>query len=95
VVEDVRSVIQNLVAPSLKSLAIRLDSIDRESRLRDENLASRLSYAEKDAKFRDELTHLKIEALSAKMDAQYASILFNLNLDKRVGILERDKQSVA
>jgi hypothetical protein len=77
VIEDVRKVIQDLVAPELKSISVRLDSLEKEARVR------------------DELTHVKIEALSAKMDAQYQSLLYNLNLDKRIETLERDRQSAS
>lgn len=86
VIEDVRKVIQDLVAPELKSLSAKLDSFERESKLCDENLAARIDSGEK-------LTHAKLEAISAKMDAQYQSILYTLNLDKRVEVLERERQS--
>jgi hypothetical protein len=86
VIEDVRKVVQDLVAPELKSLSAKLDSFERESKLRDENLAARIDSGEK-------LTHAKLEAISAKMDAQYQSILYTLNLDKRVEVLERERQS--
>jgi len=91
VIEDVRKVVQDLVAPELKSLSVKLDGFERESKLRDENLAN-------DAKVRGELTQLKLDALAtnidgvtAKMDFQYASIMNALNLDKRVETLKRDK----
>ena len=77
VIEAVRKVVQDLVAPELKSLAVKLDNFERESKLRDEALAA------------------KMEALSAKMDAQYQSLLYSLNLDKRAEVLERDKQSAS
>ena len=109
VIEDVRKVVQDLVAPELKSISVKLDSFERESKLRDENLAN-------DAKVRGELTQVKLDALSArldgvnakidgmsskmdgmssKMDFHYASIMNALNLDRRVETLERGKQSVS
>jgi hypothetical protein len=95
VVEDVRKVFQDLVAPELKSLAVKLDRFESESKLRDESLAI-------EAKVRGELTQVKMDALgskidgvSAKMDFQYASIMNALALDKRVEMLERDKQSAS
>src|SRR5665213_2065368 len=81
VIEDVRKVIQDLVAPELKSLAVKLDKIDSESKLRGD-----LS--------RDVLS-ARIDALSAKMDAQYASIMNALDLNRRVESLEREKQSAS
>jgi hypothetical protein len=99
VIEDVRKVVQDLVAPELKSLSVKLDSFERESKLRDENLAL-------DSKMRDEITQAKIEivrdslgarmdALSAKMDAHYSSVMNALDLNRRVETLERDKQSAS
>jgi hypothetical protein len=81
VIEDVRKVIQDLVAPELKSLAVKLDKIDSESKLRGELTRDVLS--------------ARIDALSAKMDAQYASIMNALDLNRRLETLERDKQHTA
>ena len=95
VIEDVRKVVQDLVAPELKSLAVEVRSAERESKLRDESLTREL-------KVRDELTlakleaqSAKLEAQSAKMDYQYASIMNALNLDKRIEVLERDRQAAS
>jgi hypothetical protein len=81
VIEDVRKVVQDLVAPELKSLAVKLEKIDSESKLRDEITRDLLS--------------ARLDALSAKMDAQYASIMNALDLNRRVESLERDKQSAS
>jgi hypothetical protein len=88
VIEDVRKVVQDLVSPELKSLAVRLDRFASESKLRDENLAAKIDSGER-------LTDAKLEALNAKMDFQYASIMNALNLDRRVEVLERDKQAAS
>jgi hypothetical protein len=113
VIEDVRKVVQDLVAPELKYLAVKLDGIELEVKLRGENVAtkvetvqakieivekiltSKIESSEREAKVRDDLTHVKLEALTVKMEAQYQSILYSLNLDKRVETLERDKQSAS
>ncbi len=110
VVEDVRKVVQDLVAPELKSLAVEVKSGKEESKLRDESLAARIEGFERESKLRDEslateakirgeLTQLKLDSLStkidgvtAKMDFQYASIMNALDLNRRVETLERDKQ---
>jgi hypothetical protein len=84
VIEDVRKVIQDLVAPELKSLSVQLNGFERELKVRDELTQAKL-----------ETMRAKMEALGAKMDAQYASIMNALDLDKRVGLLERDKQSAS
>jgi len=106
VVEDVRKVVQDLVAPELKSLAVEVKSGKEESKLRDESLAAKIESWERESKLRDEITQAKIEivrdslgaridALGAKMDGQYASIMNALALNRRVEPLERDKQQPA
>ncbi|HEX9198645.1 MAG TPA: hypothetical protein VF865_03745 [Acidobacteriaceae bacterium] len=124
VIEDVRKVVQDLVAPELKSLSVEVKSgkeesklrdenLARESKLRDESLAARIEGFERESKLRDEslateakirgeLTQLKLDSLStkidgvtAKMDFQYASIMNALDLNRRVETLERDKQQSA
>jgi predicted Holliday junction resolvase-like endonuclease len=124
VIEDVRKVVQDLVAPELKSISVRLDGFERESKLRDEALATKIESAERESKLRDEALATKVEswqresklrdeitqaridivrdslgaridALGAKMDGQYASIMNALDLNRRVETLERDKQQPA
>ena len=88
VIEDVRKVIQDLVAPELQSLAVKLESFERESRMRDEMSRDVLG-ARLDA------LSAKIDAMSARSEAQYASILNALDLGRRLDALERDKQSAS
>ncbi len=95
VIEDVRKVVQDLVAPELKSLSVKLDGLEREMKVRDEMTQTKLEALSTKIDSGERLTHAKQEALSAKMDAQYASIMNALDLDKRVGLLERDKQSAS
>jgi len=95
VIEDVRKVFQDLVAPELKSLSVKLDGLEREMKVRDEMTQTKLEALSAKIDSGERLTHAKQEALSAKMDAQYASIMNALDLDKRVGLLERDKQSAS
>ena len=57
-------------------MSAKLDNFERESKLRDETLMAKIDSGQR-------LTQAKLEAPSAKMEAQYQSILFNLNLDKR------------
>ena len=106
VIEDVRKVVQDLVAPELKSLSVKLDNMDSESKLRDQSLVAKIESAERESKLRDEITQARIDivrdsmgaridALGAKMDGQYASIMNALDLNRRVETLERDKQQPA
>ena len=61
VVEDVRKVTQDAVAPEIKSLSVKLDGFERESKLRDEGLVAKLDGFERESKLRD-------EGLVAKLD---------------------------
>jgi hypothetical protein len=62
VIEDVRKVVQDLVAPELKSISVKLDGLDRESKLRDEGLVAKLDSLDRESKLRD-------EGLVAKLDS--------------------------
>jgi uncharacterized membrane-anchored protein len=95
VIEDVRKVVQDLVAPELKSLSVQLDRIESESKLRDESLAKELRARDELMLARLETQSAKFEAFGAKMDYQYASIMNALNVDRRLEVLERDKQSAS
>jgi len=64
-------------------------------RVRDETTQAKLDGLNARIDSGERLTHAKLEAMSAKMDAQYASIMNALDLDKRVGLLERNKQSAS
>jgi hypothetical protein len=88
VIEDVRKVIQDLVAPELKSLAVKLESFERESRMRDEMTRDLLGA-------RMEALSAKMDAMSARTEAQYASIMNALDLGRRLDALERDKQAAS
>jgi len=81
VIDDVRKVIQDLVAPELKSLAVEVRAARDESKARDEMTR--------------DLLGARIDALSAKMDAQYTSIMSALDLNRRVETMERSKQTAS
>jgi hypothetical protein len=88
VIEDVRKVVQDLVAPELKSLVVRLEGFERESKLRDELILAKLEI------IRDSLS-AKMDAMSARTEAQYASIMNALDLGRRLDALERVKQAAS
>jgi hypothetical protein len=88
VIEDVRKVVQDLVAPELESISVKLAGFERESKIRDEGLLAKLDGVERESKLRDEnrandakvrgeLTQLKLDALSAKMDGVTAKMDFH------------------
>ena len=74
-IEDVRKVIQHLVAPKLKSLKEQIKGIDERSKLRDEALSAKI-----DSKF---------DLLVAKIETNHQAMIFALNIDKRVEAIER------
>jgi len=77
-IEDVRKVIQDLVAPELKSLQAQIKGVDEASKVRDEALSAKIdSLSDK--------MDLKFELVMAEMKA----IIYSLNIDKRVEAIER------
>jgi hypothetical protein len=99
VVEDVRKVIQDLVAPELKSLAVEVRAGKDESKLRDEMTQLKLDALTAKLDARTDALNARLDAkfdsLNAKMDAQYLSIMNALDLNRRVESLERDKQAAS
>jgi len=79
VIEDVRKVIQDLVTPDLKALAARQDSSEEDTTLRFAALTEKM-----DSRF---------NALSAKIDANHATVMNALNIDKRLEALEREHRA--
>jgi hypothetical protein len=81
VIENVRKVKHDLVVLELKSLAVEVRAARDESRMRDEMTRDLLS--------------AKMDAMSARTEAQYASIMNALDLGRRLDALERDKQAAS
>jgi hypothetical protein len=80
-VEDVRKVIQDLVAPDLKSLNVRLDSLEKEIGLKFDAVDSRFKAAET-------LAALRHETVLNTIAARTSQILNALALDKRMSNLK-------
>ncbi|HEY5330634.1 MAG TPA: hypothetical protein VIJ79_12165 [Acidobacteriaceae bacterium] len=88
-IEDVRKVIQDLVAPELKSLQAQIKGVDEASKLRDEALSAKMDNL-------DQTLSAKIDNLSDKIDlkfelvmAEMKAIIYSLNIDKRIEAIER------
>jgi hypothetical protein len=81
-IDDVRKVIQDLVAPELKSLHVELKRVDETSKLRDEALSDKM-----DIKFEalSDRMDLKFDLVMTRMEAIQASLL----IDKRLEAIER------
>jgi len=81
-IEDVRKVIQDLVAPELKSLQVQIKAAEDASKFRDEA-----------SKLRDEALSEKIdrkfELVMAEMKANQAMLIYSMNIEKRVEVIER------
>lgn len=80
-IDDLRKLIQDLIAPDLKSIQSKLDGNENVSKLRDEALSAKI-----DSKF---------ELVISKMDANQATVMNALNIDKRVEAIERKTVAAA
>jgi len=85
-IEDVRKVIQDLVAPELKSLQVTIKGVDEASKHRDEALSAKIDSrfgalsetiknVDEASKLRDEALSVKIDNLSEKMDLKFEHVL--------------------
>jgi hypothetical protein len=102
IIEDVRKVIQDLVTPDLKALAAHIDSHEESTQLKINNVLDKIcALSEKtDARFETvldkiaglkELIEANNKALNAKIDSNHASVIYSLNIDKRLEALESDR----
>ncbi len=82
-VEDTRKVIQDLIAPDLKAIAVRLEAVEAIAEARHKELLARLETMES-----------KIEASSTIQTARYDAIMKALDIDKRLEKIEA-RQAVA
>jgi hypothetical protein len=92
VIEDVRKVVQDLITPDLKAQVGLIRGNEESSRLRFAALEDKV-----DARFDNlrEFTELNYRALNAKIDSNHQSVIYALNIDKRLEALEHDRQSEA
>jgi hypothetical protein len=77
-IDDVRKVIQDLVAPELKSLHVELKRVDETSKLRDEALSAKIDAL-------SDRMDLKFDLVMVRMEANQAALL----IDKRLEAIER------
>jgi hypothetical protein len=85
VIEDVRKVVQDLVTPDLKAQATLIQGNEERSKLRDEALAAKIDSLR-------EFMEVSVFALNAKVDSNHASVIYALNIDKRLEAVERNQQ---
>lgn len=85
VVEDVRKVIQDLVTPDLRALTARMDALEQVTEVRFQQLSDRV-------KALADLVDVSYRALNAKMEANHATVMNALNIDKRLEALERARE---
>jgi hypothetical protein len=86
VIEDVRKVIQDLVTPDLKALGARQDASDESTRLKIDNVLDRIAGLK-------EFVETSNRALTAKIDANHATVMNALNIDKRLEALEPEHRA--
>jgi hypothetical protein len=81
-IEDVRKVIQDLIAPDLKAIQAQIKGAEEASHLRNDALSAKIDNL-------SEKMDRKFEIVFAKMEANHASIIYALNIEKRVEAIER------
>ncbi len=74
VVEDIRQVIQDLVAPQLKSLDARINALDARTTSLETSITQRFASAEAVANARHEAISAQIAQLTTKMDARQEAL---------------------
>jgi hypothetical protein len=92
-IDDVHKVIQDLVAPEMKSLHVEIKRVDETSKLRDDALSAKIdALSDKmDIKFEalSDKMDLKFDLVMTKMEANQAALLYAASIDKRLEAIER------
>lgn len=88
VVEDIRQVIQDLVAPQLKSLETRMDALDARMVLIETSINQRFASAEAVSNARHDALTAQIAQLANVVVTNQAAILQKFDLEKRLERVE-------
>jgi division protein CdvB (Snf7/Vps24/ESCRT-III family) len=88
VLEDIRQVIQDLVAPQLKSLDARLTALDARVTSLEASINQRFASAEAVANARHDALTAQIAQLANIVATNHAAILQKLDLEKRIERIE-------
>lgn len=92
VVEDVRQVLQDFLAPEIRALSARLDSIEKTAQSRHEELLARISASEARLDGRISVQDEKLTRIEASLTNQIQDLKASLELDKRLSRLEAEKR---
>jgi predicted nucleic acid-binding Zn-ribbon protein len=87
VVEDVRQVFQDFLAPELRAISARLEALEKTMDARMETVEKTIGALEKTMDARFAAQNTKIEAIDRKID----SLKESLDLDRRLSKLEAEK----
>ncbi len=87
-IEDVRKVVQDLVAPDLKAIDGRLTGLEKSMNARADAIVTRLDASEQVSRARHDALVAALKALEGKVDSNHAAVLHALDIDKRLERLE-------
>ncbi len=84
VIEDVRKVVQDLVAPDLKAIDARLTGLEKSLNARSDAIVTKLDALDQISRGRHEALLSALKALEGKVDSNHAAVLHALDIDKRL-----------
>jgi hypothetical protein len=93
VVEDVRQIIQDFLAPELRSISARLDAIEKTAQSRHEELLARIAASEARIEGRIVVQEEKVIRLESSLSNQISDLKSAFEFDKRLSRLEAEKKS--
>ena len=94
-IEDVRQVIQDFLAPELRAIAARLDAADKVTDAQHKETIAQLSsiHQKVDSLHREAM--LRSESMDQRLTARLDQILSNFALEKRLDRLEGRRESAS
>lgn len=91
VVEDVRQVTQDFLAPELRSISARLDAIEKTTQARHEELLARIAASEARIEGRIAVQEERSIRMENSLSNQISDLKSAFEFDKRLSRLEAEK----
>ncbi len=87
-IEDIRKVIQDLVAPEIRAVSTRLDAKDKVDLARHEELVSKIQLVDQKVEYLVQDAISRINSTEQRLQAKFDSLISTLEIDKRLSRLE-------
>ncbi len=86
------SALEKTMDAKFSAIDARFSAMDDKFSAMEKTFDAKLEAVDTGSRLRDEAILVRLEGLANKMDANHQSLLYALNIDKRLEAIERDRQ---